>query len=635
MLPGGRVVRAFAGVCALLMSVAFADECVEPAYPPGTLMYAEPLPDPLEGFNRGVHVFNKVLSQQVIYPIGTSVDFLVPDPLQRGLRNAGHNTLYPLRLVNTCLQGKWSQAWSETKRFGVNTTVGVLGFRDQATKWDMPRYDEDFGQTFGYYGLGPGFFLNLPFLGPSTGRDTVGLELDYPFDLVKWIFSGGTATAINATRTVNMFSMHSATLRQFFDAQEDSYAVVRAGYTVYRETQIADYQPPADFVGNDPDQSLGYVMLRPKRKDYALQGYTRRVRIAGAVAKLPYTSWHCPQDRGVLVILPGIGGHRLSAGVAALAEQFVADGWSVIAVSSSFTPDFFLGAAPAGYLPGNFRADASLLNDALQTVLADYRRRYPDSSSTQALLGFSLGGLNALYLAEREARGDVGTVAFAQYLAINPPVDPLYALQRVDEFFAIPSSWPATEREERSRELFHRVAAFLAFNGRQQRPPFRMPPLTLDESRFLIGMNMRLALVETLIASQQAANAGVLRNDPDKRNSALEVEALSTSYEDYVRYYLLPYLARRKPAAPARSLEEIAAGLSLRSLDARLRDLGKVAVFQNRNDFLLHDDDAAWYGEFFGDRAVLHPEGGHLGNMSRPDYQQAMRDVLDRARQQQ
>lgn len=631
MLSGRPVVRTLAGACALLMSVAFAGECVEPAYPPGTQVYAEPLPDPLEGFNRGVHVFNKVVFQHLVYPIGTSVDFLVPDPLQRGLRNAGHNMLYPIRLVNTCLQGKWSQAWDETKRFGVNTTVGVLGFRDQATQWDIPSHSEDFGQTFGYYGMGPGFFLNLPFLGPSTGRDTIGLILDYPFDLVNWIFPGGTATAINSARMVNLYSMHAATMRLFFDVQEDSYAVVRAGYTLRRETRIADYQLPVDFVGNDPDQTMGYIMLQPKRKDYALQGYTRLVRLAGAVEKLPYTCWHCPHDRGVLVILPGIGGHRLSAGVAALAELFVADGWSVIALSSSFTPDFFLGAAPAGYLPGNFRADAALISDALRTVLADYRRHYPDSSSTQALMGFSLGALNALYLAEREAQGEAGTLSFAQYLAINPPVDPLYALRRVDEFFAIPASWPEAEREERSRELFYRLASFLAIGDQEE--DFRMPPMTLAESRFLIALNMRLALVETLIASQRVANMGVLRNDPNRRNSALEVEALGTGYEDYARYYMLPYLSRQNPSAEqSEDLEKLASGLSLRLLRACMRDFSKVTIFMNRNDFLLRDDDAAWCDEFFGERAVFYPAGGHLGNMAQPDYQEAMRKVLDRAR---
>jgi phospholipid-binding lipoprotein MlaA len=633
MLSGRHVVRVLAGTCALLMSVAFGGECVESAYPPGTQVYAEPLPDPLEGFNRGVHVFNKVLYQHLAYPIGASVDFLVPDPLQRGLRNAGHNMLYPMRLVNTCLQGKWSQAWDETKRFGVNSTVGVLGFRDQATLWDIPSHNEDFGQTFGYYGIGPGFFLNLPLLGPSTGRDAIGLVLDYPFDLVRWIFPSGTATAINSARMVNVYSMHAATLRLFFDVQEDSYAVTRAGYTLRRETLIADYQPPADFVGNNPDQTMGYVMLQPKRKDYALQGCTRRLRLAGAVEKLPYTSWHCPHDRGVLVILPGIGGHRLSAGVAALAELFVGDGWSVIALSSSFTPDFFLGAAPAGYLPGNFRADAALISAALRMVLADYRRHYPDSSSTQALMGISLGALNTLYLAEREARGEAGELSFAQYLAINPPVDPLYALRRIDEFFAIPASWPEAEREACSRELLHRLASLLTLDEQQEGQGFKMPPMTLAESRFLIGLNMRLELVETLIASQRVANMGVLRNDPNKRNSALEVEALGTGYEDYARFYMLPYLLRQNPSAePSQSLEKMASGLSLRSLDSRMRDFAKVTIFMNRNDFLLRDDDAAWCGEFFGERAVFYPVGGHLGNMAQPDYQAAMRKVLDRAR---
>jgi phospholipid-binding lipoprotein MlaA len=616
---------------------ATADTGSKAAYPPGSKVYAEPLPDPLEGFNRSMHVFNKTLLQYVLYPVGTGVDFLLPDPLQRGLRNAGHNTLYPLRLLNNCLQGKWPQAWGETTRFAVNSSVGILGFRDQATQWNMPSYDEDFGQTFGHYNLGPGFYLNLPFLGPSSGRDAVGLVLDYPFDLLRWIFSGGTSMAVDASLRLNALSLEVAAIQQFFAAQEDGYSMLRAQYTLLRELQVRDYHLPTEFADHDPDQSLGYVMLRPIRKDYALRGRTRRLQILGAVEKLSYTSWHCPHDRGVLLILPGIGGHRLSTGVAALAELFVADGWSVIALSSSFTPDYFLGAASAGYLPGNMRADARVLSEVLRVVLADYRRHHPGSAPTQAVLGFSLGALNTLFLAEREASEQEDALSFAQYLAINPPVDPLYALRRVDEFFAIPATWPAAEREARIYALFQRLGAAMESIRRASAGPTAVPPapppMTRDESCFLIGMNMRLALMEMLIASQRVDNLGVLRQDPTRRNSALEAEALGTSYDDYVKHYLLPYLTRQNPNLLLPSLEEMARGLSLRSLDVRLREFDKLVVFQNSNDFLLGAEDAAWYGEFLGDRAQLFPAGSHLGNMARPDYQQAMKEVINRAGQ--
>ncbi|NLF59721.1 MAG: VacJ family lipoprotein, partial [Lentisphaerae bacterium] len=141
-----------------------------PTPPPGVGLFCQPLDaeDHLEGFNRSVHLFNQGLVSYVLYPVGVSYNFLVPEIARTSIANCGHNLLFPVRLVNTCLQGKFQAAWEETMRFGVNSTVGILGFRDQASRWGMPSHDEDFGQTMGHYGLKQGFFINLPFLGPSS-----------------------------------------------------------------------------------------------------------------------------------------------------------------------------------------------------------------------------------------------------------------------------------------------------------------------------------------------------------------------------------------------------------------------------------------------------------------------------------
>ena len=91
--------------------------------------------------------------------------------MRNRITDAGHNLTFPVRLVNNALQGKWQGAWEETERFGVNSTVGLGGLFDPATHWKIGRSDEDFGQTLGHWGCGPGFYLMLPILGPSNGRD--------------------------------------------------------------------------------------------------------------------------------------------------------------------------------------------------------------------------------------------------------------------------------------------------------------------------------------------------------------------------------------------------------------------------------------------------------------------------------
>jgi hypothetical protein len=96
------------------------------------------VPDPSR-FNRGAWAINEGLFRGIIYPLSFGYNVIVPKPVRSGISKAGHNLTYPVRLVNSCLQGKWRGAWEETKRFGVNSTVGLAGFFDPATHWKIGR----------------------------------------------------------------------------------------------------------------------------------------------------------------------------------------------------------------------------------------------------------------------------------------------------------------------------------------------------------------------------------------------------------------------------------------------------------------------------------------------------------------
>ncbi|HEX9047536.1 MAG TPA: MlaA family lipoprotein, partial [Verrucomicrobiae bacterium] len=109
--------------------------------------YLDTVPDPLEGFNRCSWTFNEALFRGVIYPASYAYNYVVPGCLRTNVNNAGHNLTYPARLINSCLQGRWHGAWEETERFGVNSTIGIAGLFDPATKWRIGRSERDGGQT--------------------------------------------------------------------------------------------------------------------------------------------------------------------------------------------------------------------------------------------------------------------------------------------------------------------------------------------------------------------------------------------------------------------------------------------------------------------------------------------------------
>ncbi len=151
-------------ICCLLPSVAMAQESDA---------------DPFEGFNRAVFQFNDVADRYALKPLARGYRYVTPDPLEAGLARAFDNVAEPVNVLNNLLQGKFSRAANDTGRFLLNSTFGLLGLMDVAGDLGLEQGDgEDFGQTLGVWGVESGPYLVLPFLGPSTVRDTPSRFVD-------------------------------------------------------------------------------------------------------------------------------------------------------------------------------------------------------------------------------------------------------------------------------------------------------------------------------------------------------------------------------------------------------------------------------------------------------------------------
>ena len=127
--------------------------------------HTDPKQDPWEGYNRKVHAFNMGLDK-VVRPIASGYDRITPDPVQRGIGNFFRNLNFPVTVTNQLLQGKFVNGLESTARFLLNTTFGLLGFFDVASKAGIPYYDEDFGQTLAKWGWGDSRYFVLPLFGP-------------------------------------------------------------------------------------------------------------------------------------------------------------------------------------------------------------------------------------------------------------------------------------------------------------------------------------------------------------------------------------------------------------------------------------------------------------------------------------
>jgi len=139
--------------------------------------------DPMSGYNRMMTSFNHSLYTYVVFPLGRGYNYITPDQFRESVGNFFTNLKYPVRVANNLLQLKFSNSFEETGRFIINSTIGIVGLFDPAASWlGWEAHDEDFGQTLGYYGVGGGFHVVLPFFGPSNLRDAASLPVDWLID---------------------------------------------------------------------------------------------------------------------------------------------------------------------------------------------------------------------------------------------------------------------------------------------------------------------------------------------------------------------------------------------------------------------------------------------------------------------
>lgn len=201
-------------------------------------------PDPFEAFNRGVYAFNADFDKAIGKPIASTYVKYTPIAVRRSVTNFFNNLWEPNSIINAFLQGKFHKAASSSARFFINSTVGILGLFDVAAKLDVPRQEEDLGQTLAVWGVKDGPYLMLPFLGPANVRDTASLAVEwFTTDMVPILFSGTERWVIGGVRLVDARASVLG-LEEALQFQVDPYLFLRESYRQSRLIQIYDGASP-------------------------------------------------------------------------------------------------------------------------------------------------------------------------------------------------------------------------------------------------------------------------------------------------------------------------------------------------------------------------------------------------------
>lgn len=223
---------------AVALATAVAVAVAVPAFADETVY------DPLEGMNRKIFWVNDKLDTFLLKPIATGYDFVLPGPVKTGVRNVIANLYSGVDIANNLLQGKVAGARDSFGRLVINSTLGLGGLMDTATELGVEASREDFGQTLGVWGTGPGPYLVVPLMGPMNIRDGVGRVVDSPLRVWPLFVDFEVSMAEFGVEVVSLRAEHLDTIDTLKETSFDFYAAVRNGYNQRRNAAIRDSNEP-------------------------------------------------------------------------------------------------------------------------------------------------------------------------------------------------------------------------------------------------------------------------------------------------------------------------------------------------------------------------------------------------------
>lgn len=200
--------------------------------------------DPFESFNRAMYGFNDTVDGLILKPVAQGYNTIMPDPVNKGVSNFFSNLGDVVVVFNDILQLKLEQAAQDSARVLFNSTIGLFGLIDVASHMDLPKHNEDFGQTLGYWGMGTGPYIVWPIFGPSNPRDTVGFVADAYVNPQYDITPRDTQKALNVLHIIDTRAGLLSASRILDEAALDPYLFVRDAYLQRRENLVYDGNPP-------------------------------------------------------------------------------------------------------------------------------------------------------------------------------------------------------------------------------------------------------------------------------------------------------------------------------------------------------------------------------------------------------
>ncbi len=336
-------------------------------------------------------------------------------------------------------------------------------------------------------------------------------------------------------------------------------------------------------------------------------GFVYDINIFKNRPSLSYKLWLQPKPANLITLLPGLGTNYTGISLTALAEVFYLQGYSVLAISSVFNWEFYESAS-SSLTPGYTPVDSLDIYYALTKIINHLEKKYASRIKDNILVGYSLGGLHTLYIADYESKNRDLSIGFKRYLALNPPVNILYSMKMVDDFYMVADNWTQpeiTEKMYKGMRLYRKVLD-------KATNTTATLPFTVNEAKYIIGLSFHLSLVELISSIHERHDFGILKS----KSSWFSRSALYKEIDSYTYYdYLLTFFKKNYAEQTGKEvfLSEFNERSGLKAIENTLKNNKKIRVIHTENDFLLKDQDRTWLDATIWDRITTINKGGHLG----------------------
>ncbi|BBM82827.1 alpha/beta fold hydrolase [Candidatus Uabimicrobium amorphum] len=564
--------------------------------------------DPIESVNRPIYHFNDFVIRWVLTPVGDVYGYVVPREAQKRIQNVADNINMPTKFVNNLLQFKFVHASSVVSRFLLNSTIGIAGIFDFADYTGVGFLKkppvQGFEKTLAHWGLPPGPFIMIPFLGPSDIRGIGGLAGDNATSVFTYYLQEvGTVLNINNILYVIVPIWNTNT-----KGVADPYANIRdlSRLRVVGSVELEEHTPQqeAKKVIRPQDagilETLGYLQYTGRNPRFANQAITGDIKFKGQEKAINYNVWMQEKEAPLAFVIPGFGGDYNSGLCNKTAEDFYNEGFSVVTMSSIFSVNFAQGFK-GNDKPGIIARDTEHIYTMIEAILGEIRNKYPQKITQVTLVGYSMGGFYTAFIAAKEEK--LRNPIFDNYISVHSPGNLTYAMSLIDRFTY--DSYKNLNNEERASRQLKSIGTIFELITSGGPNPWNTPyQLTGEDARFLVGFSyIRSLLVWT---------------------EGLPVASFST----YCRNIIIPTYQKKLGIDDGNINEEFGYNNSYWKIKNTLRDNYKLKFFVNANDPLVDKQSLRLLKHLVPEnRLMLSPRGGHLGNLL-----QIQKDVIKAAK---